>query len=448
MKIQPLDSHSSMVSSGRILYWTNNGRIRSLLTIFVLIGVPLFMVWWQVFDSPLSDAKLHPEKDGEFVQQSHSTELPVVSDTRNQDDDTDDGDDDSDTSNLFDDTDDGDDDNYNDDDSEEEEEASIEHQESPGMFDNQTLLPSMVWLMSFPNSGTSYTMRMVQSATQHAVATNYGAEFTSPPRPNFPVYPVAEGDPQEGPFWKGEDADTHPLPSKYILTKTHCGGRCVRCNQRNYISTLPEFTNACTAGRGCLPSSDGSCEWKDTYYPAPPYNTRLAKTIHLIRNPFDNIVSRFHLAHKKRSQDEPDDYQTWKERYPANATGFANWCIDLDREYGSPFNPKKVRVGSLTCHGEWFKYVQWHVLALATIKKSQLPSMTVYYEDYEAAKWNATVQRIVDFLELPLKGNNVREFESHTSYEYYTDQQRREARDLVRKMVVDQVWELLKHYFD
>lgn len=375
----------------------------------------MFMVWWQVFDSPLDEATLHPNKEGELLQQQAShpqASLPLVSDHMNA-----------------------------------EEESPTT---SVIALKNRTssTLPSMVWLMSFPNSGTSYTMRMVSTASQRAVATNYGSEFTKAPNPNIPVYPGKK----QGPFWKGD----HPLPNNYIMTKTHCGGRCVRCSPRRYISTLSEFTRACTEGSGCFEnsninntgSSPSSCKWKDTRYPAPPGNPQIAKTIHLIRNPFDNLVSRFHLAHKKRQKEMAEEYQEWSEQHPHNSTGFATWCLSLDKEYGSPFDPKKIPLGSLTCQGEWFKYVQWHTLALKTIEKSQLPSLTLYYEDYEAPKWNSTVQTILNFLELPMGGRNIREFQSHPSYEYYTNQQRREARALVRKMAPDSVWALLSRYFD
>ena len=71
----------------------------------------------------------------------------------------------------------------------------------------------------------------------------------------------------------------------------------------------------------------------------------------------------------------------------------------------------------------------------------------IYYEDYEEPTWNATVQTLMDFLELPIQGQNIREFYSHSSYQYYTDQQRQEARSLVKQLAPDPVWELLSRYF-
>lgn len=79
--------------------------------------------------------------------------------------------------------------------------------------------PKMVWLMSYPNSGTSYTMRLVARLSQRAIASNYGREMTNPPTPNTPLYPGQ----WNGPFYRPQPK--RPLPEDYILVKTHCGGK-------------------------------------------------------------------------------------------------------------------------------------------------------------------------------------------------------------------------------
>lgn len=81
--------------------------------------------------------------------------------------------------------------------------------------------PKIVWLMSYPNSGTSYTMTMVARASNRAIATNYGREVTVPPIPNTPLYPGYEWS-YQGPYYNPDPR--RPLPKEYILVKTHCGG--------------------------------------------------------------------------------------------------------------------------------------------------------------------------------------------------------------------------------
>jgi len=75
----------------------------------------------------------------------------------------------------------------------------------------------MAWLMSFPNSGTSFTSRLVRDATKTDSASNYADETLS--GQNGVRLPVFDDQP-EGPFWiKPEDSPEFTEPSQYILTK-------------------------------------------------------------------------------------------------------------------------------------------------------------------------------------------------------------------------------------
>jgi len=82
-------------------------------------------------------------------------------------------------------------------------------------------LPDIAWLMSFPNSGTSYTMRLVQAVSNTTAATNYAEECQQDASGRVATL----FDSPSGPYLRQQV----PLPKRYILTKTHCGGRCVHC---------------------------------------------------------------------------------------------------------------------------------------------------------------------------------------------------------------------------
>ena len=87
-------------------------------------------------------------------------------------------------------------------------------------------LPDIAWLMSFPNSGTSYTMRLVQAVSNTTAATNYAEECK---QDRSGRVATLYGSPS-GPYLRQQVHDGGmSLPKKYILTKTHCGGRCVHC---------------------------------------------------------------------------------------------------------------------------------------------------------------------------------------------------------------------------
>ena len=86
--------------------------------------------------------------------------------------------------------------------------------------------PDIAWLMSFPNSGTSYTMRLVQAVSNTTAATNYAEECQQDASGRVATL----FDSPSGPYLRQQVNDGGmPLPKRYILTKTHCGGRCVHC---------------------------------------------------------------------------------------------------------------------------------------------------------------------------------------------------------------------------
>ena len=85
--------------------------------------------------------------------------------------------------------------------------------------------PKIVWLMSFPNSGTSYTSQLVRDTTHTVSASNY-ADETPSGQEGF-LEPVYE-DQIEGPFWiRPEDASIDYVePTQYIITKVR--NECAR----------------------------------------------------------------------------------------------------------------------------------------------------------------------------------------------------------------------------
>jgi len=84
--------------------------------------------------------------------------------------------------------------------------------------DDRTRRPDVAWLMSFPNSGTSFTIHMTREATNCTTATNYALEGEVPDLPS--VQAIEGGAGQRGPFLELiRDRHTNVPPT--ILTKTH-----------------------------------------------------------------------------------------------------------------------------------------------------------------------------------------------------------------------------------
>ena len=94
-----------------------------------------------------------------------------------------------------------------------------------------------------------------------------------------------------------------PLPaSSYILTKTHCGGWFFNSPPEFYIGeTLELFEEHCVTGTKMILISqyddddDDNNNDDELIKDVVQYELHAVhKSVHLIRNPFDNLVSRFH----------------------------------------------------------------------------------------------------------------------------------------------------------
>jgi hypothetical protein len=243
------------------------------------------------------------------------------------------------------------------------------------------------------------------------------------------------------------------LPETFVLTKTHCGGRCVNCNATEYVVDATGFANAClkTSGYRTVQGKPGA-HFIEGIEPA-----RVDKVIHLIRNPFHNIVARYHLERRHLVE---KDVKT-ESLFPNNATGFQRWCKNMDEKYGGS-SEEEAGISAETlavmrqvpCRAEFFKYMQWHNRLAEFVSSSPFLGasaaadrvLIVHYEDYEQVL-NKTVDRIMSFLQqrvvLPL-----RPFRALPTYaDHYSADDRQAAKELAIAMTIPEVYELIRHYF-
>jgi len=151
------------------------------------------------------------------------------------------------------------------------------------VVESKTTIPEVAWLMTYPNSGTTYTLKLIQQYPNTTTATNYGNEQSRHEK-SIPVHPGTKG--EHGPYLRYTDWN---LPPHYILTKTHCGGRSLSSDPRDYFETTEWFELACRSGN----QQGGDSFSKNATYQKSQvvYSMDIPKRIvHLIRNPFD--VSR------------------------------------------------------------------------------------------------------------------------------------------------------------
>lgn len=303
-------------------------------------------------------------------------------------------------------------------------------------------LPKVVWLMSFPNSGNSFTTQMVRMHTNHFTATNYGEEHigeesnTSVPIYHDPLY-------ANGPYLSESITKARNI-GHFVLTKTHCGGRCSRCGPETYMETLESFKTAClTARRGT--SWNGVISFEKVQYS----DSLVYGAIHIMRNPFDNVVSRFHLIQKVNKKLGDIKFE---KTFPNNLKGFRKWCNYMDKQYLDSEAkmldaPIFEMFQSIPCHSDFYRYVQWHNLAFQVTEVMDIPSIVVYYEDYEH-DFDSVKDRILSFIDLKDEGyRNVTFSSGKTYHNYFTKNERGAVRRLFHHLASKQTNESIARYF-
>jgi hypothetical protein len=319
--------------------------------------------------------------------------------------------------------------------------------------DEKDLVPKVVWLASYPNSGTSYTMTLVERASNLSTATNYGAEVSYQREDALSIYPMHAF----GPFWEGlsgKRGRPRLLPTTNVLTKTHCGGRCIKCDATEYVVPVDSFVEACQRTTHRYRGS--------TIESAIP--THLVHgMVHLLRNPYHNTVARFHLERRNMIAKKAKLERT----YPHNATGFLRWCKYLDTKYAASdatvFDAATLELMQpVPCHAEFFKWTQWHNLALETAqrlgpatkplssqptKSAGVPVHFILYEDYEV-RFNETLDQLMTFLQLPISATQFQSFRNLPTYDdHYTVSQRDAIQALIRHVASRELWPHIRHYF-
>ena len=300
----------------------------------------------------------------------------------------------------------------------------------------------IVWLMSFPNSGTSYTSRLVRDTTQTFTASNYADE--TPEGRQGIVQPVFANE-TRGPFWiiptASQDTFTKP-PSNLVLTKTHCGIRCSLCSPNEYAETTYSFRRRCLVTKWIRRDAHGQLHAEYSTY-APEH---VVKAVHLLRNPFDNVVSRFHLERAVPN--------STASAYAPNRRGFLRYCLAIDFHYTKQeieylhFQENQLLqdLWKVPCHADFLKYVEWHNLAFYTTDDGALPTLLVHYDDYRT-RAVAVRDELLSFLGLVATADPP-PFAAGTSYaDYYT----REEQGIVKRafafMASRKTWEQVQRYF-
>lgn len=270
--------------------------------------------------------------------------------------------------------------------------------------------PQLAWLMSYPNSGTTFTLNHISAVSKLTMATNYKIDK---PRPIHPVY----RDQQEGPFWR-EPHDIKTCPNTTILVKTHC----VHTGGESMIHThsIERFIAGCYETR-----LGGASDRRGSYH-------GVSKVIHLIRNPFHNLIANYHfmLMNGQKALQSVQD--------------FSRRC--LQAKHDPPFLVNATTVGS-TCQFRLIAYIVFHNQAFEVAARLGIPSLTIYYEDYQS-DLRGTTQQVLDFLDLPFRGELL-SFTPRLDYDdYFSTSDRASIKALAKQWASDKTWAAIEHYFE
>lgn len=290
---------------------------------------------------------------------------------------------------------------------------------------------SIAWLMSFPNSGTSYTTKLVRHVAETMTASNYGTESLN--GTSLAVY----DDQPTGPYWL--DPALHPeytVPRDFVMTKTHCGLRCIICGPSRYAETLFSFRRRCLSGKRV--TND-----RIDYVSYPSH--RVKRAIHLIRNPFDNIVSRFHLErHSGKTATE----------YPSTEEGFRRFCevqdaMHIAEEQRTSFLDSDLLavLEQVPCRHDFVRYIEWHNLAFATTADMEIETYVLHY-DWYATRFNETTDELLRFLHLERKAEPEPFVLGKVYTEYFTTQEQGAVRVVLQSMASTTTWRHMQRYFD
>lgn len=180
------------------------------------------------------------------------------------------------------------------------------------------------------------------------------------------------------------------------------------------------------------------------------YSTQhVRKAIHLFRDPFDNVVSRYH--HQWRWGPLVDQ-QTKHEGMPTKEE-FRDHCRRMNERRDGPehssylFTPELLELmKDVPCRGEFFRYVEWHNLAFVTIRDMNLPSMVLYY-DWFQSKFNETADKLLEFMETERSGE-VHELLPGKFYRnYFTLEERLAVGKLFSQLATRETWNHTKRFF-
>jgi len=326
----------------------------------------------------------------------------------------------------------------------------------------------LTYLLTYPMSGVSYTLHLFELTTTLNTATNHDNVFlhtndhSGVPEPPLPTRSHSTA---ASPFWQSADPGL-ALPTAHILTQTYCDG----FRSDSPLSTDYEFERGCRT----VHNRDGTI----AVTPRDHWDGE-KRTVHLVRDPFSNVVSRFHAWRWEQAAEGAKEgngvqvvrnfsfHQTAEEDQGL----FREYCKAMDSNdpgYSGFVPPDNEEVRALLkdipCGMEFLRYVEWHKLAIKMkhssgtvefggVAKPSSNSLTIHYEDFSSeVKTDMVLSMIAGFLELDSIDLSKRPpYSAGRMYTgYFSVGEVKAVEKLVKIMLAHDsaTWKLLERYFN
>lgn len=299
-------------------------------------------------------------------------------------------------------------------------------------------LPRIAWLLSFPNSGTTFTLQAVRQLSNRTIAANTCLGWVHERCERVPILRLPADSSSSSSFDESSALDDYDyeggpyriskdeaLPETYVLTRTHCAGHWP------FRRTVPPtvFAQACRQTARVRAALYGLRKVEARSY---PHDVVVQRAIHLWRHPFDNVMARF--RHARRFVPLLDfsaycrvmDALAWRPSFLFSQTSSSSMATPRRRP---------------PCWSELERYLQWHDNALHLQQEAPANNgtgtMTVLHVEYEDYAQTETYDRILDFLQLERRRDNEQLEHPFVPNRTYGD--------LLSKPQMTVIWQYLKH---
>merc|ERR1712037_590746 len=175
----------------------------------------------------------------------------------------------------------------------------------------------------------------------------------------------------------------------------------------------------------------------------------ISRIVHLIRDPFSNVVARYHHARLVHTQQHDT---SWLKKHPNNKNGFHRWCQEMDvqdiliqEDEEDETNLKRERDkeivdminDNIAVPMEWMHGYPTYILYYEELKADE-PRLDVLRKIASFLKWN------VSLLDIELSQKYMPIFRNYTSW--YTNIELRNINHFLYKWAYPQTLEFIQRY--